>query len=114
MNAANDYKIEVFVPKSHTARLMDELAGVGVGRIGNYDYCFAITPVHGYWRPLSGALPHQGEIGKISQVPEQKIEVNCRADQVRAALAAIRRAHPYEEPAVNIIELLTHSFARDR
>jgi hypothetical protein len=108
--AAYDYKIEVFIPESHTAPLMQALSAAGVGRIGNYDYCFAITEVQGHWRPLEGASPFEGEIGVISRAPEHKLELSCPSDQVRAALVAIQRVHPYEQPVVNVIALSNASF----
>lgn len=65
-----DVKLEIFFPQEHALRIRDELAKIGVGRIGNYDHCVAIYPVQGYYRPLSGANPFDGEIGKISGAVE--------------------------------------------
>jgi hypothetical protein len=66
--------------------------------------------VQGYFRPLPGANPFQGEIGKIQETREAKIEVNCRHELVSEAINVIRRAHPYEEPLVNVIPLANHLF----
>jgi hypothetical protein len=79
-----------------------------VGHIGNYDHCISISKVRGYWRPLAGATPYQGEIGKISEGEEYKVEVNCKREQVSDALSVIRRIHPYDEPLINIIPLVNH------
>ncbi len=105
-----EVKIEVFIPDEYVDALRFELGKANVGVIGNYDHCVSITNVRGYWRPLEGAHPYNGEVGKISQGTESKVEVNCKAEYVTEALKAIRRIHPYEEPLVNIIPLANHLF----
>jgi hypothetical protein len=59
---------------------------------------------------LQGANPFLGEIGKIQERNEAKIEVNFRRELVNEAIQVIRRVHPYEEPLVNIIPLANHLF----
>lgn len=110
MENFTDVKLEIFVPRNYALKLRDELAKIGVGRIGSYDHCVAIYPVQGYYRPLPGADPFDGEIGKISEVAEYKVEVNCKRELVNEAMKVIRSVHPYEEPLVNIIPLVNHRF----
>ncbi len=105
-----EVKIEVFIPDEYVDSLRFELGKVNVGVIGDYDHCASITNVRGYWRPLEGAHPYNGEIGKISQGTESKVEVNCTAEYVTEPLKAIRRIHPCEEPLINIIPLANHLF----
>ncbi|MFW5883312.1 MAG: NGG1p interacting factor NIF3 [Verrucomicrobiota bacterium] len=97
------YKLEIYVPASHLDALREALAGAGAGVIGNYECCMAVIPNKGYYRPLPGADPWDGEIGKLSEVDELKVELQCREDRLEAALEAMRRAHPYEEPAYFVI-----------
>jgi len=104
------FKLEVFVPASHVEKLRDALADVGAGRIGNYDHCASVTDVRGYWRPLEGADPYDGEVGVLSAGTECKLEMRCPRDSVRAALRVIRVVHPYEEPLINVIPLANHLF----
>jgi hypothetical protein len=103
-------KLEIFAPQEYSLKIRDELAKIGVGRIGNYDHCVSMTPVQGYYRPLPGSDPFEGKIEKISEVREYKIEVNCKRELVNEALKVIRKTHPYEEPLVNIIPLANHLF----
>lgn len=110
MENFTDVKLEIFVPQEYALKIRDELAKIGVGRIGNYDYCVAVYPVQGYYRPLPGADPFEGKIEKISEVKEYKIEVNCRRELVNEAITVIRRVHPYEEPLVNVVPLANHLF----
>jgi len=110
MENFTDVKLEIFVPQEYALKIRDQLAKIGVGRIGNYDHCVAIHPVQGYFRPLPGADPFDGEIGKISETLEHKIEVNCKRELVNEAIKVIKSAHPYEEPLVNVIPLANHLF----
>ena len=110
MQDFTDVKLEIFVPQEYALTIRDELAKIGVGVIGNYDHCVAIHPVQGYFRPLEGANPFDGEIGKIKETVEYKIEVNCRRELVKEAIEVIKRVHPYEEPLINIILLVNYLF----
>ena len=101
-------KIEVFIPEQYVPPLRDSLHAVGAGRIGRYDHCVSILQVRGYWRPLDGAMPFQGTPGAISEGQECKVEVRCPWGQVQAAVRAIRRIHPYEDPVINVVPLLNH------
>src|SRR5215207_504100 len=84
-------KLEIFVPQEHALKIRDELAKIGVGVIGNYDHCVAMYPVQGYYRPLPGANPFDGEIGKISEAVEYKVEFNCKRELVYEAIKVIKR-----------------------
>ena len=105
-----EVKLEIFVPQEYAFKVRDELAKIGVGRIGNYDHCVAIYPIQGYYRPLPGADPFEGQIEKINEVKEYKVEVNCKRELVDEAMRVIRSVHPYEEPLVNVIPLANHLF----
>ena len=109
-----EVKLEIFVPREYALQIRDELAKIGVGRIGNYDHCVAIYPVQGSYRPLPGANPFEGGIGKISEGTEYKIEVNCGREWVNEAVKVIRSVHPYEEPLINISPLANHLFDMGR
>ena len=110
METFTEVKLEIFVPEEFALQLRDALAMIGVGVIGDYDHCVAMLPVRGFFRPLPGANPFEGEIGQIQETREYKMEVNCRRELVNDALQVIRRVHPYEEPLVNIIPLANHLF----
>jgi len=95
----------VFVPLADADRLRAALAAAGAGRIGDYDHASFSAPGEGRFRPLDGARPAIGSVGEIEVVDEVRIEVVLprarRTDVVRAMLAA----HPYEEPAYDVLEL---------
>ncbi len=110
MQDFTDVKLEIFVPQEYAFTIRDELAKIGVGKIGDYDHCVAIHAVQGFFRPLPGANPFDGEIGVIKETVEYKIEVNCKRELVDEAIKVIRNVHPYEEPLVNVIPLANHLF----
>jgi len=114
MNQFPIVKIELFIPEGYVEALRDAFGKIDVGHIGNYDHCLSVTPVRGYWRPLAGADPFDGEIGKISEGAESKVEVNCPWEKVEDVLRTIRNVHPYEEPVINVVPLLNHLFSQHK
>ena len=98
-------KLEIFVPENHLEQICAALRSVDAGHIGNYDSCLSYHPVTGCWRPLEGTDPFLGTPGEVCQAEELKIEVCCRGERLCETLAAVRAAHPYEEPVVNVIPL---------
>ena len=102
---ANNYKIVVFVPEFQADAVLEAMAAAGAGKIGNYTYCSFSSKGIGRFRPGQGAHPAIGEIGKSERVAEERIEMLATPDVVGNVLAAIRRAHPYEEPAIDVYPL---------
>lgn len=70
-------KLEVYVPKDYVKKLMEALGEIGVGKVGDYNHCFSLTEVVGYWRPLPGASPFEGKVGDLLSEPEIKLEARC-------------------------------------
>lgn len=100
----SDYlKIRVTVPKEAVERVRRALGDAGAGQVGNYSYCSLSYPVQGRFRPNEQARPAIGEAGKLEAVAEEMVEVICHKDKIKTALQALRRAHPYEEPAIDIM-----------
>jgi hypothetical protein len=96
------YKLVVYVPLSHAEQVRHALGEAGAGVIGDYGHCtFSVRGV-GRFLPMEGANPHIGEVGKLEAVEEERIETVCRAEVVEAVLEAVRAAHPYEEPAIDV------------
>ncbi|MPN05522.1 GTP cyclohydrolase 1 type 2 [bioreactor metagenome] len=106
MQAPEYCKLEIFVPESHLPPLREALREAGAGHIGNYDSCLSYSRVTGCWRPLPGSSPYLGEENTLQTAPELKVEVLCPRARLEAVLAAVRLAHPYEVPVINVIALL--------
>ena len=73
------FKLEIFIPETHFHALQTILQQVDAGHIGNYDSCLSYSRVTGTWRPLAGTDPYIGVQNEISEEPELKVEVCCKA-----------------------------------
>jgi hypothetical protein len=99
-------KIVTFVPVGPAITAVHEaLAAAGAGEIGDYSHCSFATAGTGQFKPLAGADPTIGEVGKLERVAETKLEMVLPRERRTAVVAALRAAHPYEEPAFDLIEL---------
>jgi dinuclear metal center YbgI/SA1388 family protein len=98
-------KFIVFVPQADTEALIDAMAAAGAGRIGDYDRAAFSAPGTGTFRPLSGANPTIGSIGRIEQVAESMLQMVAPRRRRAQVISAMRAAHPYEEPAFDVIPL---------
>lgn len=102
---AKNYKIVVFVPVTYADKIREVLGEAGAGRIGNYDFAsFSVRGV-GRFRPLAGAKPTVGEIGKLEEVEEDRIETVVSVEDLDYVVEKLRQAHPYEEPVIDVYEL---------
>ena len=101
------YKIELYVPESHLAMVKTAMFEAGAGRVGNYDCCAWQTRGVGQFRPQDGSTPFLGNQGQIETVIEHKLEMVCEEQFLEAVIAALKRAHPYEEVAHTVIRTET-------
>lgn len=98
----SQHKIVVYVPLTHTDAIREAIGTAGGGKLGKYSYCSFSTRGVGRFRPDEGANPHVGEVGKFEEVEEERIEITCDSRVVGNVTAAIKRAHPYEEIAMDV------------
>ncbi len=101
-----------FVPQDAVDAVVDALSAAGAGSIGDYERCAWAAAGTGTFRPLTGANPTIGRVGDIEQVPETRIEMELPRSRRTAVLAALRSAHPYEEPAFHLLERATQPSSR--
>ncbi len=99
------YKLCFFVPESHLEMVKDALFSSGAGKIGGYDSCCWQTQGVGQFRPLDGSQPYIGQSGDVEKVAEFKVEMVCEDALIFQAVAALKKAHPYEEVAYDVIRL---------
>ena len=95
----------VFVPVADADAVRRALTDAGAGRIGDYDSASFTSPGEGRFRPLEGARPAIGSVGELEVVDEVRIEVVAPRHRRAAVVAAMLAAHPYEEPAYDVVEL---------
>ena len=101
-----DRKLVVFVPSDSLDAVRDALFAAGAGRIGQYERCSWYTEGTGTFRALPGAEAAIGEVGCEERVPEARLETRFPQELEADVIAALRRAHPYEEPAFDVYQLL--------
>ena len=105
------YKICFYVPESHLEIVKNAVFTAGAGRIGQYDQCCWQSKGQGQFRPLANSNPFIGESstdgpGKVEFVEEYKVEMVCENTMIADVVAALRKSHPYEEPAFDLWELI--------
>jgi dinuclear metal center YbgI/SA1388 family protein len=98
-------KLVVFVPVGSADAVADALAVAGAGRMGDYDRCAWTIEGTGTFRPLEGADPAVGTVGSIERVAETRVEMVVPRSLRTAVVAALRAAHPYEEPAYDLLQM---------
>ena len=102
---AKNFKIVVYVPITDADKIRQVLTEAGAGRVGNYDSAsFSVRGV-GRFRPLPGAKPAVGELGKLEAVEEERIETVVSKEDLKEVVFRVRKAHPYEEPVIDVFEL---------
>lgn len=102
---ANKYKIVVFVPESHADVVRKAMGDAGAGKIGNYTHCSFSSKGIGRFKPVEGANPTIGKVGKFESVEEERIEVVASTQVISDVLTAIKKVHPYEEIAMDFYPL---------
>ncbi len=95
-------KVVVTVPEKDADKLRETIGNAEGGRIGNYTNCSFSVKGIGRFKPEIGAKPAIGEVGKSEEVIEERIEVTCEEDKLDNVISAIRKVHPYEEPAIDV------------
>lgn len=92
------YRLVTMVPRENAQVLLDALAAAGAGSYLAYERCAFLSEGTGTFRPLEGANPTIGAIGKTEEVPETRLEMVVRVEDVGRVTAALMEAHPYEVP----------------
>lgn len=99
------YKICFYAPESHVEQVKEALFENGAGKIGDYSCCAWQTLGEGQFMPLAGSDAYIGEKNQIARIPEYKVEMVCNEEKIKQAITALKNAHPYEEPAYQVIKL---------
>jgi len=102
-NQCAQYKLVVFVPKGHEDQVREAACSAGAGVIGAYEFCTFQTEGVGTFVPREGAQPFSGEVGKLNRADELRLEMVVSDPFVPQVLEAMKRAHPYEEVAYDLL-----------
>ncbi|HZN22021.1 MAG TPA: hypothetical protein VFB57_05640 [Gaiellaceae bacterium] len=99
-------KLVWFVPAEALEATRDAVFEAGAGRIGDYQRCSWYTAGTGTFLGGESTDPAVGESGREEHVPELRVETVVPGDAIDDVVAALRAAHPYEEPAFDVYPLL--------
>lgn len=96
----------IYVPRENAEAVQAAVFGAGAGHIGDYSHCSWSVSGIGQFLPHEGASPAIGRVGTVERVAEDRVEVIAPARLRAGVWAAMRAAHPYEEPAFDIFALV--------
>jgi hypothetical protein len=99
-------QITTTVPLENTDAIREALGNAGAGVLGDYSFCSFSIKGKGRFKPSENADPHIGEANKLEVVEEEQISVNCGLKNAKQIVTALRAAHPYEEPLIDIVPLI--------
>ena len=102
---AGQVKLVTFVPATHLDAVRSAVCDAGAGRIGDYTCCTFTTPGTGTFKPGQASDPFSGQKGTLNEEPELRFETLVPKARLGTVLQAMIAAHPYEEPAYDIVSL---------
>jgi dinuclear metal center YbgI/SA1388 family protein len=105
-------KVVTFVPADAVDDLLDAMTAAGAGRIGDYERCAFLGDGTGTYRAGPGTNPTVGRAGEVTRTHEVRVEMVSPRERREAVLRALLGAHPYEEPAWDVVELAVLPGAR--
>lgn len=98
------YKVVVFVPLDHLEAVKQAMFAAGAGAQGAYEACAWTVSGEGQFLPKEGAEPFLGKVGCVERVDEARLEVLVDSERLPDVLAAMKKAHPYEEVAYDVFQ----------
>lgn len=97
------YLLSFLVHEAHLETVKQAIFATGAGQIGHYRQCAWQTLGQGQFMPMPGSHAFIGQIHELERLSEYKVEIMCTADQIEAAVAALKQSHPYETPAYHVL-----------
>ena len=99
-------KLTVYIPETHLEVVKAALFEAGAGRYAAYAECCWQILGTGQFRPLKDSKPFVGCLDQVAKVPEYRVEMICREELVTAVIVALRKTHPYQEPAFDFVKIM--------
>ncbi|OGG73119.1 hypothetical protein A3A38_04900 [Candidatus Kaiserbacteria bacterium RIFCSPLOWO2_01_FULL_53_17] len=87
------------VPSEHADVVRKAIGDAGGGRLGNYTQCSFSYKGVGRFQANENANPAYGKKGELTDIEEERIEFLCERAKIKDIIAAMKKIHPYEEPA---------------
>lgn len=98
-------KLAFFCPEKDASGILDAISEAGAGEIGAYRRCAFYSPGTGTFIGGPTSQPAIGTAGSQELVAELRVETILRDEFKGSVVRALVKAHPYEEPAYDLIPL---------
>jgi dinuclear metal center YbgI/SA1388 family protein len=102
-------QLVTYAPEKDAETVRNALFSAGAGQIGKYAECSFNVLGTGTFKALEGAEPYVGKIGERHREKEERISVIFPKHLQNQILQKLFEAHPYEEVAYEILELLNNN-----
>ena len=94
-----------YVPESHLEAVKKAVFLAGAGKIETYDQCCWQVKGQGQFRPLKGSNAFIGEVGRLENIEEYRVEMLLDNAFKTEVFKAFKSAHPYEVPAFDFVKV---------
>ena len=105
LGAHEQCKVVTYVPLESVDAVRGAMGDAGAGTIGDYTHCSTSIENEGTFLGGTGSDPAVGAAGQMERVDERRLMMVSSNRGLAEVLAALRSAHPYEEPPVHVIPL---------
>ena len=105
MSMVNMVKIYFYAPPSHVEAINEAMFMAGAGKIGRYSHCAWQVLGEGQFMPLEGNDAFVGTKNCLEKIAEYKVEMVCETIVLSQVITALKKAHPYEEPAYQVCRI---------
>tara|TARA_Y100000588_G_scaffold385810_2_gene479909 strand:+ start:766 stop:1095 length:330 start_codon:yes stop_codon:yes gene_type:complete len=102
------YLLSFYVPVKDSELVKSEIFKTGAGTLGQYEMSCWQTTGLGQFKPLPGSNPSIGSVNKLETVEEIKVEILCSDITIKSAVDALKKYHPYEEPAYFVVKMASY------
>jgi len=99
------FKLITYIPKTHFEEVRKGIFGSIPKNSDKYEECSFHSAGEGRFTPINNANPFKGTINKMECVEEFCLEIVIKKENIHNAINALKKSHPYETPAYEIIPL---------
>lgn len=103
------FSLDFTVPVRSAIEVRDAVFAAGAGQIGHYSKSSFKFAGETQYLPIENSQPNAGDVGSLHIGEEIRIETVLPSSMVGPVVAALNRAHPYEEPAYRIVTIESDS-----
>ena len=105
LEEGNQFKVVVFVPVDNVDKVAESIFNAGGGIIGEYSNCSFQLYGSGTFKGSEKSNPLVGKKNIFEKVSEVRLESLVNLWNLKQVIEAIKKSHPYEEPAYDVYPL---------